>query len=363
MAKIVEGLMDKYRIDSHKLIYHVSRVNDWLEGKLTYPIYVEIATSGTCNHRCTYCALDYMEYQRRFLDKNVLTDRLTEMAGLGVKSVMYAGEGEPLLHKEIGDIIVHTKERGIDVAITTNGTPLTEKLSRKILGFVSWIKVSINGATKETYAKIHRSNPEDFDRVIKNISYAVQTREKEGYSCTIGMQLILLPENWQEATSLAEIARDIGADYLVIKPYSQHPMSYTTLYKDVRYNDFSHLQNVLKEYNTEDFQVIFRQNTMKKWDDKERYYKQCLALPFWSYIDAGGNVWGCSAYLGKKDFLYGNIHDCTFQEIWEGEERMKSLGFVASDLDTSRCRVNCRMDEINRYLWDLKHPPAHSNFI
>ncbi|HAB51888.1 MAG TPA: radical SAM protein, partial [Ignavibacteriales bacterium] len=51
--------MDKYRIDSHKLMYHVSRINDWLEGKIIYPIYAEISPSGACNHRCTYCALDF----------------------------------------------------------------------------------------------------------------------------------------------------------------------------------------------------------------------------------------------------------------------------------------------------------------
>ena len=75
--------MDKYRIDSHKLMYHVSRINDWLEGKIIYPIYAEISPSGACNHRCTYCALDFMEYQSRFLDKEILRDRLSEMASLG----------------------------------------------------------------------------------------------------------------------------------------------------------------------------------------------------------------------------------------------------------------------------------------
>ena len=70
--------MDKYRIDSHKLLYHVSRVNDWLEGKNVYPIYAEISPAGTCNHRCTYCALDFMEYQPRFLDKEMLKERLSE---------------------------------------------------------------------------------------------------------------------------------------------------------------------------------------------------------------------------------------------------------------------------------------------
>ena len=93
--------MDKYRIDSHKLIYHVDRVNDWLGGENIYPLYLEISPIGACNHRCIYCALDFMEYQPRFLNRNTLKDRLSEMGSLGIKSIMYAGEGEPFLHKDI----------------------------------------------------------------------------------------------------------------------------------------------------------------------------------------------------------------------------------------------------------------------
>ena len=60
--------MDKFRIDSHKLIYHIPRVNDWLKGKIIYPIYMEISPSGACNQRCIYCDLDFMEYKTRYLD-------------------------------------------------------------------------------------------------------------------------------------------------------------------------------------------------------------------------------------------------------------------------------------------------------
>jgi len=344
-------------------MYHVPRVNDWLEGKLTYPIYAEISPSGSCNHRCVYCALDFMEYEPRFLDTELLKQRLSEMAALGLKSVMYAGEGEPLLHKDIGDIILHTKKVGIDVAVTTNGVLLNESLVDKTLESITWIKVSISGATKETYAKIHRTSSNDFERVLKNMRYAVQVRNDNGYLTVLGMQLLLLPENWNEAVPLAQKAKDIGVDYLVVKPYSQHPLSKTNVYKNIGYRDYFHLSDKLEELNDKNFSVIFRKQTMKKWDDDHRKYKHCLALPFWSYIDAGGNVWGCSCYLGDERFYYGNIYKNTFAEIWGGKQRKKSLDWVDTKLDTSQCRVNCRMDKINMYLWELKHPPEHVNFI
>ncbi len=355
--------MDKYGIESHKLMYHVSRVNDWLQGGLVYPVYMEISPSGVCNHRCIYCALDYMKYQRRFLDKRILKERITELGRLGLKSIMYAGEGEPLVHKEIANIIDHTKKSGIDVSITTNGVLLNEELTDKILCNVEWIKVSVDAATCDTYAKIHRTKPADFDTVIKNMSYAVKSRSLSGFKCALGMQFLLLPENQKEAVLLAEIARDIGMDYLVIKPYSQHFFSKTDRYRSIKYNDYVHLADELSSISTEEFNVIFRVNTMNKWDEGTRNYDNCHALPFWSYIDAGGNVWGCSAYLSDERFCYGNINESCFKEIWESEKRQNSLRWVESELDTCQCRLNCRMDEVNRYLWNLKHPPEHVNFI
>lgn len=355
--------MDRYRIDSHKLLYHVQRVNDWLNGKLIYPIYMEISPSGSCNHRCTFCALDFMGYKKRYLDAGILKERLSEMGGLGLKSIMYGGEGEPLLHGHIAEIINHTKRSGIDVALTTNGVMLTESLSEKILSDMEWIKVSISGATRETYAKIHRTKLADFDLVIKNLSCAAKIKHKNGYKCTLGMQIILLSENEHEIVPLAEIARDIGMDYLVVKPYSQHPLSKTRRYRDIKYNRYMHLSDELSKLNTKDFSVIFRMHTMRKWDENRKVYNSCLALPFWSYIDSAGNVWGCSVYLGDERFYYGSIYENSFREIWEGEKRRKSLKWVEGELDAKQCRINCRMDEVNRYLWDLKTPPEHVNFI
>ncbi|MDP8266380.1 MAG: radical SAM protein [Candidatus Aceula meridiana] len=355
--------MDKYKIDSHKLMYHIPRVNDWLKGENISPIYMEISPTGACNHRCIYCGLDFMKYQPRFLDKDILMERLAELGQLGLKSIMYAGEGEPLLHKDIVEIIKHTKNCGIDAAITTNGVLLKKEKVENLLFSLKWIKIGIDGATAQTYAKIHRCPQEDFDKVIENACNAAEIRKNKKYDCTLGMQMVLLPENAQEAISLAKLAREIGMDYFVVKPYSQHPQSITKEYKDIKYQEYEKLSDELQQFNSESFSVIFRLKAMKKWDEAARDYKHCLALPFWSYLDAGGNVWGCSVYLGDEKFHYGNIYEEAFEKIWKSDKRKKSLEWVQSEMDVSCCRVNCRMDEVNRYLWDLKNSSAHVNFI
>lgn len=355
--------MDKFRIDSHKLVYHVDRVNSWLGGENIYPIYMEISPAGSCNHRCIYCALDFMEYRPRFLDKDMLKARLFEMGELGVKSIMYGGEGEPLLHKDIADIIENTRKAGIDAALTTNGVLLNNELTGRLLRNLTWIKVSINAVNKETYSKIHRAKPDDLDKVIKNMSYAAKVRRAQGHKCSLGMQIILLPENYREISLLARKAKDIGMDYLAVKPYSQHPLSKTVRYKNIKYSSFLNLREELVRLNDKKFSVIFRVHAMQKWDRPERSYKHCLALPFWAYIDAGGGIWACSIYLTNNKFHLGSIYKNTFQDIWESPKRLKLSYWARAKLDTNKCRVNCRMDEVNRYLWELRHPPEHVNFI
>ena len=103
---------------------------------------------------------------------------------------------------------------------------------------------------------------------------------------------------------------------------------------------------------------------MNKLLETVRSYQSCYATPFfWGYIMADGSVYGCSAFLGNEKFCYGNINEAKFREIWEGEKRKTNYEFVRNELNIDECRENCRMDEINRYLWKLKHPPEHINFI
>ena len=366
--------MDKFGIDSHKLIYHPQRVtqfldagDDWERAKAVYPIYIEVSPVGACNHRCTFCAVDYIGYKSRMLDVEMFSERVAEMGRLGVKSIMFAGEGEPLLHRNINELVSATSTAGIDISFTTNATALNEAFIERSLPLTSWIKTSVNAGTAANYAKIHCTKERDFDRVIANLKHAVLAKRRAGLRCALGAQAILLPENAHEMELLAKICRDeIGLDYLVVKPYSQHLFSETHMYEDINYSNYLALADALRILNTESFHVVFRENTMRKYtqDESERYTK-CNATPFfWAYIMADGAVYGCSAYLLDERFAYGNINERTFQSIWEGPERKANFHYVRHELNIKDCRKNCRMDEVNRYLFTLREEKIeHVNFI
>jgi len=365
---------DKYLIDSHKLIYHPKWVSnlldvksDWEKAKAIYPIYIEISPVGACNHRCTFCAVDYIGYKARMLDANILIDRLSEMGDLGVKSIMYAGEGEPMLHKKIVEIVNATKKSGIDVSFTTNATVMNQRFIEEALKDTSWIKVSINAGTPSTYSKIHQTKEKDFFKVIDNLKKSVNYKKTNKINCTIGAQALLLPENADEIEELIKLCKEeIGLDYLVIKPYSQHLSSNTTMYNNVDYSNYIYLDDKFSEYSDDNFQLIFRSHTMKKYiEPVENRYKKCSATPFaWAYLMADGELYGCSAYLLDKRFAYGNLMLDKFKDVWQSEKRKENFFFVNNKLNIVECRKNCRMDEVNRYLDKIKNDKVeHKNFI
>lgn len=362
--------MDEFLIDGTKLAFHPERVaqwlaagDDWEKVKKVIPLYVEIAPVGACNHRCTFCSVDYIGYKSVMQDKDVLSDRLREMGELGVKSVMFAGEGEPLLYKHMDATVEASKAGGLDVSFTTNGV-LLNKLDT--LSQCSWVKVSLNAGRQETYAKIHQTKEKDWDVVWKNLTSAAKRKG----DCTLGVQSLLLPENRNEMVVLAERCRDAGVDYLVIKPYTQSKYGESRIYEGLAYDGTSKdfggytelLDHSLQKLNTATFKVIPRTKAMGHVSKKIPYHK-CNSTPmFWAYIMADGEVYSCGAYLLDKRFRLGNIKKQTFREIWGSPEREANWRFVTKELDISECRKSCRMNQSNIYLNGFS-TTKHINFI
>ena len=353
-------MSENIRMDSHKLLYHPRRVADWLQGKPIYPIEMEIGLSGACNHRCIFCAVDYMEYKPNMLKADVLLPNLELMGKKGLRSIIYAGEGEPLVNPDAPEIFNRTKESGIDAAMSTNGALFTKEKAEACLKSLSWVRVSIAGATDATYERIHQCKQGDLQRVLKNLEDAVAVKRDQKLNTTLGAQLLLLPENKDEVVMLAKVVRDLGFDYFTVKPFSQHPSSKAKLTVD--YSEAEEIGREVRQYETDTFKVYFRSNSIENLN-MEKPYDTCEGLHFMAYMDAEGDVFPCIVFMGQKEFVYGNIHEKTFSEIWESERARKIRTVFDDAFIHKHCRKTCRLDEMNKYLHELKHPGAHVNFI
>jgi len=354
-------MSDNIRMDSHKLIFHPDVVSKWLGGEEIYPLSVEVGLSNVCNHRCIFCAVDYSEYKGKFIDKEIILSALKTLSEKGAKSVVFSGEGEPLLHKDAALIINKTKSYGLDAALSTNGVLFDEAVARECLQSLTWIRFSVSASTPETYAKIHQTKEADFHTALKNIKNAVSVKKEGKLGVTIGVQLLLLPENIKEAVSLAEILRDIGVDYFTIKPYSEHPDSindnrpdYVSMNAEIR-----KIEVQLRDAQKNDYKVFFRAGQMEKLA-YNRPYKKCCGMDFMCHIDSQGDVIPCIMYFGNPEYRFGNLYDSDIVSIWESRHKVCDK-INATEL--KGCREICRLNEMNIYLNELMHPGAHVNFV
>ncbi|MDD2654824.1 MAG: radical SAM protein [Candidatus Omnitrophica bacterium] len=306
--------MTSYRIDNHKLIFHPGRVSEWLKNKDTSPIYIEISPSSVCNHRCIFCAFDYLGHKPVFLNADILKKFIRDIAQHKAKSILFSGEGEPLLVRRLPEVICFAKKKGLDVALTTNGLFLTKETTGRILPYLTWLRISFNAGTPRTYSFVHKTSAGDFRKIINNLREAVRLKKDKNYACTIGVQFLLLKENYKEALTLANIMKSLGVDYLIVKPYSQHPLSTNRLKSSLDYKEFLYLENRLKKIENKHFKIIFRNRTMAKISEK-RPYKRCLGHPFYAHLTAEGDLYACSSFLGDRRFCYGNIYRDSFDKI------------------------------------------------
>ncbi len=358
LNKMDEKKSIKPDVDAHKLIYHPKRVLEWAEKKDCYPIYIEIGLTNICNHKCIFCGLDWARGVDT-LKTPALLENLKDMAEHGVKSICYSGAGEPTLHPDFSLIVRKTKELGIDVSLSTNVTLFTEQKAKETLPYLSWIRFSVDAATPQTHAKIHGCSESDFQKILDNLVSAVKIKKENNYSTTLGVQFLLLEENAEEVFQLAEICKKIGVDNLQVKPYSQNPNSINKF--NVDYNKFIELKDKLESLNSDNFKVFFRAHRIESVSH-EQTYNECYGLPFFTIINEKGDIMPCHLYYNRSEFSYGNIYEKKFSEIWRGEKRKQILEKI-KEKGIHDCKKGCRLDLINKYLYRLKNPQPHDNFV
>jgi len=362
--------MSNLQLFGNKLMWHLEKLAEWQKGKDIYPLHIDLGPSSACNQNCRFCYVGYLGKKKPiFLGKDVFLKLMQDLGRLKIESVALCGTGEPFLNKATPEAILTAKEAGVDVAVITNGVFFSPKIAEKVLGSLTWIRFSVYGDSQKVYDWVHRGGKYDWVKVNINILKAVEIKRKNNYPTTLGAVVILLPENGHEMPSLAKKLRDYGIDYMVIKPPSQNPRNKLFIPRDLA-KRFSTEIKKAEGFNSENFRVEVRWDLFEHEESFDgenspqatKPYEKCLGLPFIACIDADGSVYACNGFWRSSEFLYGNLYQNSFEEIWKSNRRKKVMDFVKNKLDLSRCEPFCRHNSINIFLWDLVNPPRHINF-
>jgi radical SAM protein with 4Fe4S-binding SPASM domain len=151
---------------------------------LDTPFSVVIYPTSYCNFRCVYCAhsLSREEMLEKYsFTSNVemsmktfrrIIEQLKEFPQK-IKSVMFIGQGEPLLHKQIAEMVFSVKQAGIaeKIEMLSNCSLLTESLSDSLIDAgLDILRASIQGVTDRKYREICGSNIR-FQKIADNLAY------------------------------------------------------------------------------------------------------------------------------------------------------------------------------------------------
>lgn len=132
------------------------------------PWHAQIEITTKCNLDCIMCSREKYHGKGKHLSRELLVKIQNEVFPY-LQEAIISSFGEPLLHPDIGEIIEAARRHPrLDIGFYTNLLPLTEEKAEQIVrSGVSYLCVSIDGATKETYEKIRKNG--HFERLTSNL--------------------------------------------------------------------------------------------------------------------------------------------------------------------------------------------------
>jgi len=129
-----------------------------------FPLMVTMSLTDKCNFRCHYCDLPHMN--RDEMSTADWHRAIDELADAGMLRVSIMG-GEPLLRKDVGELVDHLKARGVNVAMNTNGWYFRQKLD--VVAKLDLVCITLDGPQELNDAQRH---PGAHDRVLEAIDLA-----------------------------------------------------------------------------------------------------------------------------------------------------------------------------------------------
>ncbi len=187
--KVITGL-DPYKIPAYLGYRNSFGLGIHREGYKNKPIFALIEVASSCNIKCPFCFQSDSTFTTKeymgIIDKDLAFRVINEIDDLMIRGITIASRGEPLLCKDLGEILHHigTKKNILEVKINTNAKRLNEKnLKMLVTSPVNILVISTDHYEKELYEKYrHGSSYENF---INNISQINSVREKNNRTNTL----------------------------------------------------------------------------------------------------------------------------------------------------------------------------------
>jgi radical SAM protein with 4Fe4S-binding SPASM domain len=308
---------------------------------LDTPYLVQIFPIYACNFKCGYCIFSVRKPDRHFIaDKTIMDFALFkrcvgDMANFPdkIKVLRFVGIGEPLLHKNLVDMVKYAVDRDIanTVEILTNGSLLTPSLSDSLIASgLSRLVISLQGITAEKYEKISGVKI-DIDSLKENLSYFYGSKKETHLYIKIVDTALDTKEDEEAFFHLfGDICDTIGIEYTV------------PIHTGVAF------EGVLKEKNREVTQFGIPLSDVNI----------CPQPFFHMQINPDGKVVPCYSFEYPEI-----IGDCNYEpvnEIWMGEKFQNFRRRMLEGLNNaSEVCENCNIIKYRSFDEDLLYNDAH----
>lgn len=167
------------------------------------PFFVHIFLTRRCNLKCKFCEVWTKSNLNEELSLAKIKDMVKILKKLGVPVVTLTG-GEPLLRKDIYEIVQIFREAGFKVRLQTNGTILNQALKEIVKQDVD-IQISFHTILRKNQTEI--SGFDSWDKIKNTIEYCAKNRSKKSM---IYINVVISSFNIEEVPEIIKYVNTTG---------------------------------------------------------------------------------------------------------------------------------------------------------
>ncbi len=287
----------------HGLDFSESEISDCLakKGILT----LELEFTKRCNLRCIYCYAEAGEPKKDELAIEEIKDIILQAKNLGAKRIILLGGGEPLLYEGIETIIKYIKELGLKQSIFTNGTLLTERLSRFLYDHEVDVIIKHNSnipAVQDLLAGVSGT----YEKINNGLNLLIEAGYPNGKQ--LGIQTVICRQNHGEIPEMWKWAREKNIiPYFEIMTYQGRAREHPELLLEV--DDIREIFDALQEIDEKKFGVNWSSHpTIASFTCKRHLYS-CL-------VNSEGYIQPCTGI----DINIGSVRKQPLKDILAGSK-------------------------------------------